>query len=239
MSKHKLLIVDNSEDFPMALSELLCTDYQIQYCLDGKEALSLLRSFQPDILLMELMIPQIDGISLLEAAASEGLHPQVITFTRLYNEYMMDALTRLKVKYFMVKPCDLHATADRILDLTRLAQEQSLLADDPQAKATELLLYLGLVTKHHGFAYLRDALIMEALLPGQSVTKEIYPTIAEKYNCSQANVEHSIRTAITYAWLKRSDAVWMQYFLPNSDGVIPRPTNATVITRLAQELCHK
>ena len=236
MSKHKLLIVDNCEDFPLALSELLQSSYQIHYCLDGKEALSLLRSFQPDIMLTELMIPNMDGISLLEAAAAEGLHPQVLTFTRVYNEYTMASLTRLKVNYFLMKPCDLHATAERIQDLTRLTQEQCLLSDDPQARATELLLSLGFVTKHLGFTYIRDALIMEALLPGQSVTKEIYPAIAEKYNCSQANVEHAIRTAIAYAWSRRNDAAWMPYFLPDSDGIIPRPTNATFITRLAQEL---
>jgi len=236
MSRSKLLIVDISEEFPMALAEILQNDYQVQYCLDGKEALSLLHSFQPDILLLELMIPGLDGISLLEAAVSEGLHPLVLTFTRFYNEYMMAALSRLNVSYWMVKPCDLHATAERIQDLTLQAEERIQDFRDPYAQASELMLSIGFVTKHHGFAYLRDAIVMEAHMPGHSVTKELYPAIAGKYNCSQANVEHAIRTAINSAWEKRNDTLWRTYFLQDSEGNVPRPSNATAITRLAQEL---
>ena len=86
MAKDKLMIVDNTEDFPMALAEILKNDYQVQYCLDGKEALAMLRSFQPKILLLELMIPELDGISLLQAAAEDGILPIVLTFTRIYND---------------------------------------------------------------------------------------------------------------------------------------------------------
>lgn len=236
MARHKLLIVDNSEEFPMALSDILQDHFTIQYCLDGKEALALLHSFQPDILLLELVIPGLDGISLLQSAASDGLHPVVLTFTRFYNEYMMAALTKLNVSYWMIKPCDLHATADRILDVVPQVGQKSVLSPDLRTRTGELLLSLGFATKHRGYTYLLEAIVWEAQTPGQSVTKHIYPAIADKFNCPQANVEHAIRTAIQSAWAKRDDAVWQQYFHAEPDGTIPRPTNAAFISRIAREL---
>jgi two-component system response regulator (stage 0 sporulation protein A) len=236
VSKDKLMIVDNCEDFPLALAEVLKNDYEVQYCLDGKEALSMLRTFQPKVLLLELMIPSLDGISLLETAAAEGMHPHVLTFSRYYNEYTMAALAKLNVRYCMIKPCDLHATADRIKDLKPLDNQEAPLSQDPRESARDLLFSLGFVTKHHGYAYLLEALVMVAQTPDQSITKHLYPNIGAKFNCVRANVEHAIRTAIKVAWAKRDDAVWKQYFLPSADGNIARPTNAVFISRLSQEL---
>ena len=239
MSKEKVLIVDNSEDFPMALAERMQNDYQVQYCLDGKEALSLLRSFQPKILLVEMMIPGLDGISLLQAAAAEGIQPYVLTFARFYNDYMLDALAKLNVCYCIIKPCDIHATIERIRDLDALEHTAQGFAQDPRECARDMLFSLGFVTKHHGYAYLLEAIILDSQEPDQSVTKHLYPSIAVKFNCVRANVEHAIRTAIKAAWIKRDDTVWKQYFLPSADGSIARPTNAVFISRLSQELRHK
>lgn len=236
MAKYKLLIVDNSEEFPLALTEVLNSHFQIQYCLDGKEALSLLCSFQPDILLLELVVPGLDGISLLQAAADDGIQPVILTFTRFYNDYMMAALTRLNVSYCMMKPCDVHATAQRIQDLIPLVRQRQFLCPDPRDRAGEILSSLGFVTKHHGYSYLLEAIVMEAQTPEQAVTKHLYPAIAAKFNCVNANVEHAIRTAIKSAWLRGDKAIWQQYFPPDSNGTIPRPTNATFISRIAREL---
>lgn len=236
MSKHKLLIVDSSEDFPFALAQYLKSEYQVKYCLDGKEALSLLHSFQPDILFTEIVVPGLDGISLLEAAASLEKPPMVMTFTLFYNEYMIAALTRLNVSYWMIKPCDLHAVRDRIRDLSTLNEDNEADTKDPSAQIAEFLFFLGFIMKHQGFSHLQEAIMIEMKAPGRSVTKELYPAIARKSGCSQATVEHTIRTAIQCAWEKRNDSVWQQYFPPDASGSIPRPTNSTVITRLAQAL---
>ena len=239
MSKDKVLIVDNNEDFPLSLADVLKDDYQVQYCLDGKEALSLLRSFQPKILLVEMTIPGLDGISLLQAAAAEGIHPYVMTFARFYNDYMLDALSKLNVSYCILKPCDLHATIERIRDLDSTENQEKDFARDPRDCARDMLFSLGFVTKHHGYAYLLEAIILDSQEPDLSVTKHLYPSIAVKFNCVRANVEHSIRTAIKAAWIKRDDTVWKQYFMPSADGSIARPTNAVFISRLSQELRHK
>lgn len=236
MAGYKLLIVDNSEDFPLALSELMQKKYQVKYCLDGKEALSLLCSFQPDVLLLELAIPNLDGISLLHEAAANGIHPLVITFTQSYNDYMIDALTRLDVSYWMVKPCDLHHTARHIEELLAHRKNQQHHTAALREQVETLLFSLGFIPKHHGLAYLQDAIVMEILNPDQPLTKLVYPAIGEKYNCSKETVEHSIRTAVHHAWENGNHTVWSQYFLPAADGNIPRPSNGAMIFCLVQHI---
>lgn len=223
----------------MALSELLQKEYHIQCCFDGKQALHLLRSFQPDFLLLEVVISGLDGISLLQKAADEGIHPVTITFTRFYNVYMMDALNRLNVSYWLIKPCDLQATAQRIRDLGNLGSTSDLPPPTPETFVQETLFSLGFMTKYRGYPYLLDAIIMASQTPDLTITKHIYPAIASKYKCNQANIEHAIRTAIENAWNKRDDTAWSQFFCPNTDGIIVRPTNGAFISRLAQEVCRK
>lgn len=236
MFKRKLLIVDRSEDFPITLAQYLENEYQVKYCMDGKEALALLHSFQPDILLTEIVVPGLDGISLLEAAASLESPPAVITFTTFYNDYMIFSLTKLNVSYWMIKPCDLHAVANRIRDLSSGTEVTFTPRKAPQDQVCELLLGLGFSKRHRGFHHLQEAILMEMEAPGRPVTKEIYPAIAKNFSTSDLTVEHAIRTAIQSAWEKRNDGLWGQYFPPNSSGTISRPTNSTAITQLAQAL---
>ena len=97
MDRQKLLIADGTEDFRLALSEILQETYHVCSCQNGKEALALLRSFQPDVLVLDLMIPGLDGISLLQAASSEGICPMVLATTRVSNSYVLDSAYRLGV----------------------------------------------------------------------------------------------------------------------------------------------
>ena len=113
MDAMKLLIADGNEEFRRALAAELQGAYHVRCCGDGKEALSLLRSFVPDVLVLDLMLPELDGISLLQSAASAGLCPMVLVTSRFYNDYILGALGELSVGYMMRKPCDIPATAAR------------------------------------------------------------------------------------------------------------------------------
>lgn len=141
MDAMKLLIADGNEEFRRALAAELQGAYHVRCCGDGKEALSLLRSFVPDVLVLDLMLPELDGISLLQSAASAGLCPMVL-----------------------------------------------------------------------------------------------YPAVGAVFGCKGTHVERSIRSAIDTAWKQRDDRVWQRYFRVGSDGVIPRPSNAAFISRLADAL---
>ena len=227
MDAMKWLIADRNEGYRRALAAELQGAYHVRCCGDGKEALSLLRSFVPDVLVLDLMLPELDGISLLQSAASAGLCPMVLVTSRFYNDYILGALGELSVGYMMRKPCDIPATAARIGDLSRHI---------PQTQVTNLLLSLNIPSKLRGYAYLREAIPRMMKNPDQPITKVLYPAVGAVFGCKGTHVERSIRSAIDTAWKQRDDRVWQRYFRVGSDGVIPRPSNAAFISRLADAL---
>lgn len=234
MDKKKLLIAEGAEDLRLALADALHGTYQLRCCADGNQAKELICSFDPDIMVVDLMLPGHDGISLLQWAADTGRRPVVLAVSKFVNDYVVDALDRLGVGYLMVKPCDVRAVCARIGDLSMRIHPARTTDPDPKAQIVNMLHILGVPVKLRGHSYLREAIFRYAADTCQSITKELYPRVAEICCCAPCHVERSIRSAIEAAWKKRDDQLWRTYFAPDSTGVIPRPTNGAFISRLAE-----
>lgn len=236
MDGQKLLIADSAEEFRTNLAEALQGAYYVRTCKDGQEALSLLRSFRPDILVLDLMLPGLDGISLLQNAVSGGICPMVLATVKFLTPYICESAERLGIEYLMVKPCDIRGTVARIGDLSQRIRQPLVSTPDPRTYVSNLLVALGVPTKLRGYPYLREAILLIARNRDQSITKELYPTVAAACGDRGKNIERSIRTAIDKAWQNRDNRIWQMYFPPGPDGVIPRPSNAAFISRLADSL---
>lgn len=227
----KLLIADCSEDYRIALAAALSSQYQVLCCHSGTEALSLLQQEHPDILILDLMLPELDGLTLLERISAKGNHPMVLAATPILSEYVLGCAQRLGIEYLIRKPCAIEAIVSRVRDLSQRLKAPEPKAD-PSGFVTNLLLSLDISTKHNGFSYLREAILLMAKDPTQSVTKLLYPEVARICNCHKDNVERSIRTALERAWDKRNPETWQTYF-PNAKQ---RPSNAVFISRLTEAL---
>lgn len=236
MAQRKLLIADKSEEFRYALAAALREEFQILHCGTGPEALEALRSFRPDVLVLDLMIPGLDGISLLHTSAEEGICPAVLATVSLPSKYIDEAAALLGVSYLLVKPCNIRATAQRIREINLPIHSPKAIATDPRKAVSELLLSLGFSTKLRGYTYAREAILLLWKNPDQSMTKELYPAIAHLCDTNSKQVEHCIRTAIEKAWLRRDNRIWQHYFLPSPDGTIPKPSNAVFLSLLANSL---
>lgn len=231
MSLPKLLIADGSEDFLLAMAQALQLRFHVLCCQDGKQALDLLRSEKCDMLILDLMLPELDGITLLETLAAENIRPTVLVTTLLLNSYVEAAVQRLHVAYLVRKPCTAAAVAARAEDLIGLCPPPDRSQEDRRF-VSGLLLSLGLVAKHKGYSYLLECILSLAANPDQAYTKVLYPTVGKRFNRNGNHVERSIRSALDAAWKVRDDAVWQQYFPPSAK----RPTGADFISRLAELL---
>ena len=236
MDALKLLIADDNEDFRQALADALQGAYYIRTCCTGREALTLLHSYRPDVLVLNLILPEMDGISLLENAARSGIRPMVLATTRLYTDYILESVTHLGVEYLMRRPCDISSTVARIHDLSRRLNPPPVTAPDPMSLVSNLLLSLNIPPRLNGYAQVREAILIKSRHPNYAITKELYPAVANACGCDTDSVERCIRTAIHSAWKQRDDRIWQLYFQPGPDGIIPRPTNGTFISRLADSL---
>lgn len=245
MQSRKLLIAESSEEFRVALAETLTGEYHVCTCADGLQTLRKIRSFQPDILILDLMLPGIDGLTLLQTAKEEGPLPAVLAQSRYISEYVLEALGEMGIQYVMRKPCTLRAVVARIRDMDRsayrragilLPQTEGIVDTDPGSTVTNILLSLGFKTSHDGYKYIREAVLLMDKMPDQRVTKELYPAVAEQFGCSGGNVERSGRTAIQYAFRNGDPQIWRLYFRADADGALRKPTNGAFITRIAAVL---
>lgn len=236
MDTLKLLIADGNEEFRTELESALRDTYYVRTCATGQEALALLRSYGPDILVLNLMLPEIDGISLLEESVRIGIRPMVLATTSYQNPYILDSVKRLGVDYVMIRPCLIPPTVARIRDLSHRLNPPLLTVPDPGTQVCNMLLALGIPTRLLGYTQLREAVVRMARNPNMALTKELYPAVAAVCGGDKDQVERTIRSAIGVAWKNRDERVWQVYFPPGPGGVCKKPTNGTFISRLAESL---
>lgn len=234
MGMPNLLIADSSEEFTLSLSAALQASFNVCCCKNGKEAMELLQNSVPDVIVLDLMLPEIDGISLLHTIRQLDMHPTILATTRLISDYVVENVQRLGIGYLMVKPCDVASTAERVMDLCRKDPQPR--AVSPRSRVVSSLNCLGVPTKLKGFSFLQEGILLMANHPGMSITKELYPSIGSIFDTTGVLVERSIRTAIQRAWEMRDNEVWARFFLANADGDVPHPTNSQFISRLAEAL---
>lgn len=232
----KLLIADAGEEFRQTLADRVRGMYRLRLCHEGKETLEMMLAFKPDLVVLDMMLPGLDGISILQEASRRGVRPMVLATTKFANDFVVEAAARMGVGYMMVKPCDVKATAQRLLDLAEHVEQPAVVRPEPRTEVSNILLALGISTKLRGYAYLREAILEMLNRSGQSVTKELYPAVGKICDATRSQVERSIRSAISKAWENRDESLWRVYFQSASCDRLERPTNAVFITSIADRL---
>ncbi len=236
MDMPKLLIADNNDEFRQGLARAASDSCIVRSCATGAQALELAHSFRPDVLVLDLMLPELDGISLLHRVADAQLHPAVVALSYFTSVYVSSALSRLEVDVVLPKPCNLDALVGHIRDLAAARQPAALTQADLRTASANLLLHMGISAKLDGFGYLQEALPIYAGDMSQAITKELYDSVGKLFNKDPRQVERSIRNAIELAWKNRDDALWREYF-PTPPGLpVPKPSNGTFISRMATQL---
>ena len=232
----KILIADPSEEFRFVLSLALGKEYTVLSCATGQQALALLRSEHPDFFVMDMMLPGIDGLSLLGTARAEQVCPPTLVTSRFFQDHIISALQKQNVVYLMSKPCELDAMVGRIQDLVAEFSPRIFFQPAPRSAVTAALFELGIPAKRVGYGNCREAVLLLKENPGALLSKEVYPAIAKVQHSSAGSVEKNIRDAITYAYDRRNNAVWARYFSTAPNGQIPKPTNRVFLSTLAEIL---
>lgn len=231
----KLLVADSSESFVGTVFEQLNEFFEISCCNDGQKVISMLHNFSPDLLLLDLMLPGCDGITILESICTMDKRPVILVVSRIFGFYVQDSLERLGVSYAMQKPCDAIAVCNRIKELAQYPKDHLLPAIEEEETVHSMLRVLGFSSKHMGYRCLVDAIRSIAEKSDQLYTKELYPKVGKKYSCSWRQVERDIRTAIDSAWENGDAAIWQEFF-PHGMGSGKKPTNSALISTLGQLL---
>lgn len=235
MVSQKILIADGNFEFGPLLADLLQHQNDVRLCYDGAEALTLLKSFQPQVLVLDLMLPGLDGITLLHSAVSAGLCPMVLALSDFVNPYISETLLSFGVEYLMRKPCDLQAVYDRVQDLKlRIHKVQP--PRDLKMELTERLVAMGFSVNLDGFRYLRDAILITLERPDISITKELYPLLERRYKRSYDHIERAMRNALEVTWDNPAGSENRPRFPSRKNKKKLRPANQEFIVRMADIL---
>ena len=234
----KLLIADAAEDFRTAVADATKGTYVVKTCGDGQSALELARSFGPDLLILDLMIPGVDGLSLVQLITQYRGKPLILATTRFLSDYVLESASRIGIDYMVVKPCNIQSVVTRLADLVDSQNPPAQIKADPRVTVTNLLLAMGFATNNKGYLYLREAIPIYAEDPQQAITKELYPAVAKRCGGGVEQVERAMRTAIQRAWIRRDEQIWKMYFTPLPDGTVRKPSNSEFISRIAELLAE-
>lgn len=233
----KLLIVDRSCAFAKRLTQELSETFEIRVCKTGIEALEEYHAFSPDMIVLEMEIPELDGMGVLRTLKSAGAQvPVLVTSTSLQSSYTQRSLAELGVEYAVSKPCPVHAVVSRLQEMVCILFNEAWSLDD---RATNLLLHLGFSANGTAFRATHDALCMLSEDRTLFLTKEIYVELGKRYGSTKEAVERAIRCAIGKAWRNRQEQIWRCFFAPGSGGYVERPSNSVFLHRLALSLGNK
>ena len=246
-TKIKVMIADPSEEFATLLSQTLIDegDFEIAGCAaDGAEALSILSQQRPDALVLDLVLPKMDGLAVLQRMNETGLRTVTLVVSAFYNEQMVARCASLGAWYFVPKPCDAAALAASIRQGVSAARQavsplplpEPIRAEpDLEATVTEVIHEIGVPAHIKGYQYLREAIIitiqdMEVI---NAVTKVLYPTVAKKFSTTPSRVERAIRHAIEVAWDRGDIETLQKFFGYTVSNIKGKPTNSEFIAMIA------
>lgn len=256
-NKTRVMLVDDDRDFSILLYEFLSKKPDIDVvgtAYDGDEAIKLVRMVQPDIIVLDIAMPNIDGLGVLERLKTLKLSktPKVLILSAVLNDNIAAKAIALGAEYYMPKPVDFNLLLDRIhmfskdpevmLGDTSIEEYRSKVEKkrkiDIERTVTEIIHQIGIPAHIKGYQYLRTAIIMvvDDLDMINSITKELYPTVAKEYGTTSSRVERAIRHAIEVAWDRGDTEVLNSFFgftIANTKG---KPTNSEFIAMIADRL---
>ena len=249
MSKLRILLVDDDTRFTDLMKGYLLTEErvgEVDTAADGREALERLRDRHYDLMTLDLIMPNTDGLTVLEQlpAVAGAAAPAVIVVSALRNETMVRRCCTLGARYFMVKPVEPETILKRAIDMLENDRAKGGVMSYQQApksfdeKVTAIFLVAGIPAHIKGYHYLREGIRMvyedQSLI--NRITKELYPGIAKKFNTSASKVERAIRHSIEVAWTRGKIENLNALFGYNIYGKNDKPTNGEFIALVADKL---
>ncbi len=258
MEKLNVGIADDNENMVRLLSDIVGRDEELHVvgtAKDGEEAYEMIKTKEPDVVLLDIVMPKLDGLGVIDKVnrdKSLKKHPNFIMVSAIGQERVTEDAFRLGADYYIMKPFDKDIIVSRIkmvknhsnkktneirrvnpYETTETFEMRNLESD-----VTDIIHEIGVPAHIKGYQYLREAIVMSVndIEMLNSITKILYPTIAKKYQTTSSRVERAIRHAIEVAWSRgKMDTIdeLFGYTIHNGKG---KPTNSEFIALIADKI---
>ncbi len=255
MNHLDVAIADDNDKILDLLEEIINMDSELNVvgkAKNGEEMCQIIKNKQPDVVLLDLIMPKMDGLSVMEEINKDRTlkkHPNFIVVTAVGQEKITEDAFEKGAAYYIMKPFNNQMLLDRIKTTRRMIHTQDKKQEDIientnryeenlENRVTNMLHEIGIPAHIKGYHYLRDAIMMsvEDMDVLNAITKVLYPTVAKKYHTTSSRVERAIRHAIEVAWnrgkLDTLDELF-GYTISTGKG---KPTNSEFIALTADTI---
>lgn len=256
MQKLKVLIADDNPRMASMIQNILMDDDEIQVvgtAEDGVETLGMIEETEPDLLLLDLIMPKLDGLGVMERLQEKQKMkkvPEIIVVSGISQERITDTAFALGASYYLLKPFESEtllshvqkfkpgARAKLIATGNENRRNEKMAKYNLESDVTNIIHEIGVPAHIKGYQYLRDAIMMSVddkeML--NSITKILYPSIAKQHGTTPSRVERAIRHAIEVAWSRgKVDTIdeLFGYTVHNGKG---KPTNSEFVALIADKI---
>lgn len=246
--KKRILIADPDAVFRKKVSEALSEAgfESVKEVGDGTEAVRKASVFPPDAVILDLVLPGKDGAEVIGeiSAACRPSKPVFIVAASVCNPSMLTEAVNAGADYCLIKPCEAGSIASKITKAFAKSAEPAVrksrdaLQSTLETQVTQIIHQIGVPAHIKGYQYLRTAIIMTVEKPEliNSITKELYPSVAKAYGTTSSRVERAIRHAIEVAWDRGDVDVINSYFGYTVQSARGKPTNSEFIALISDNL---
>lgn len=259
MDKIRVAIVDDNDKMVEMMDEYLGSDDEINVigrAKNGEEAFDLIKGTSPDVVLLDLIMPKMDGLSLMDKIHKDGTMirmPFFIITSAISNEAVIQDSFNYGAGYYMLKPFEMDMIVDRVKSakgingkkipenkkiIAPLEDMQKFMERNIESDVTNIIHDVGAPAHIKGYQYLREAIIMSVndneML--NSITKILYPSIAKKFQTTPSRVERAIRHAIEVAWNRGKMDTIDELFGYTINAEKGKPTNSEFIALIADKI---
>lgn len=261
MDKIKIAMADDNREFINLMNQYFSEQDDMEIVgvgYNGVEILNVLEEEEPDIIILDIIMPRLDGLAVLEKIRMDQIQQQakIIMLTAFGQEEVTKRAVELGASFYILKPFEMDVLANRIRQLMSVATPMQTtlgtFAGNPvsrsasgqktfknlDARITNIIHEIGVPAHIKGYLYLREAITMvynNLELLG-SITKILYPDIAKKYNTTASRVERAIRHAIEVAWSRGNIDSINKMFGYTISTHKAKPTNSEFIAMVADKL---
>lgn len=247
--KIKVLIGDDSAEFGVNLANAMrgMGFYVIARPKNGNSLLEAIKNETPDVAVIDAVMPNLDAIGLIKTLNSSNYKmPYIIVVSSFDNQFVERTVMELGASYFMRKPFEAKALAERINTIMGYSSASetgyslhSVTAQiNLEVTITDIIHQIGVPAHIKGYHYLREAIMLSVndsqML--ESVTKVLYPTVAKKFSTTPSRVERAIRHAIEIAWDRGDIDTLNSFFGYTIDVGKGKPTNSEFIALIADKI---
>ncbi|MPW25169.1 sporulation transcription factor Spo0A [Alkalibaculum sp. M08DMB] len=255
MKLHKVVIADDNKDFNELVAEYINKQKEFKIvgrAFNGNELLELVKTEEPDIIVLDVIMPELDGLGVLERlnCVNGKCQPKIIMLSAVGQDKITKRAMALGADYYIVKPFELDSLVSRMKQLVENTFEfsenevrrefikETTDIKDYMYEITTILHEVGVPAHIKGYIYLREAIqmVIDNIELLGAVTKELYPNIAEKHNTTASRVERAIRHAIEVAWSRGRVETIDNIFGYTIDNHKGKPTNSEFVAMVADKL---